>query len=97
MADYIVLFKFTSEGFTNLKDSPRRIKDAKQLITSAGAKVKNVYAVLGRYDTVWIIDAPSDEVMAKISLQLSSHGSTRAETLRAFTEAEYLNIVESFA
>lgn len=94
MADYIMLFHFTEHGVTNLKDSPQRIKASKQIITDAGGKVKNVYAVLGRYDTVWIIDAPNDETVAGISLKLSSLGAVKAETLRAFSESEYLGIVE---
>lgn len=93
MAEYIMLFNFTEKGVANLKESPQRIKDAKQIVSAAGGTVKSVYAVLGRYDVVWIIDAPNDEVVAGISLQLSSKGATKAETLRAFSESEYLNIL----
>jgi uncharacterized protein with GYD domain len=93
MPQYIMLFHFTEHGFSNLNDSPQRITDAKKVVTDAGGKVLQVYAVLGRYDTVWIIDAPNDETIAQISLHFSSRGSTRAETLRAFTESEYLSIL----
>jgi len=93
MATYVMLFHFTEHGFSDIKDSPKRIKEAKQIVTDAGGRVLNLFLMLGRYDVMWLIEAPSDEVIARISLQFSSKGSTRAETLRAFTESEYMDIL----
>ena len=47
----------------------------------------------GRYDLVTIIEAPSEEVYARISLSLGSIGAIRTESLRAFPEAEYRKII----
>jgi uncharacterized protein with GYD domain len=48
---------------------------------------------MGRYDMVVVAEAPDDEAMAKIALAISSGGAVRTETLRAFPEDEYREIV----
>ena|SRR3990167_353926 len=97
MPDYIILCRFTEKGITNLNESPKRIQDAKKLLASVGAKVKAIYAVLGQYDVVWIIEAADDETMAKISLKIASFGNVHIETLRAFNEDQYLAILNKLA
>jgi uncharacterized protein with GYD domain len=48
---------------------------------------------MGRYDAVVIGEAPDDETATKLALTLGSAGAIRTETMRAFTEAEYRNII----
>lgn len=48
---------------------------------------------LGRYDVVAVGEVPDDETAAKLALSLSSAGAIRTETLRAFTEDEYRDII----
>lgn len=94
MPEYIMLFRFTTKGVENIKESPNRVKAAKNMFEAAGAKVKAFYAVLGRYDTVFIVEAPDDETIAKLSLLLSSLGNVHTETLRAFTEDQFASIIK---
>ena len=93
MPEYIMLFRFTEKGVGKIKDSPTRVKDAKKMFETAGAKVKLFYALLGRYDTVFIVEAPDDETIARLSLQISSLGNVHTETLRAFSEDQFAKIV----
>jgi len=44
---------------------------------------------------VVIMQAPSDEAVAKVALALASGGNIRTETLKAFSEAEYRQIVQT--
>jgi uncharacterized protein with GYD domain len=48
---------------------------------------------MGQYDLVSIVEAPDDETLAKLVLSVGSLGSVSSETLRAFTEDEYRQIV----
>jgi uncharacterized protein with GYD domain len=41
------------------------------------------YATLGQYDFVSIIEAPSDEVMARVSIEMGSRGTMTSQTLSA--------------
>ncbi len=94
MATFIVLFRYTEQGIKAIKESPERVKKAKQLFHQLGAEVKSFYMVLGRYDTVFIVEAQDEESIAKSTLALASLGNVKTETLRAFSEEEFRNIIE---
>jgi uncharacterized protein with GYD domain len=93
MPTYITLFRFTNHGLTNIKDSPARVEDARQVFLSMGGEVKAFYAVMGQYDTVFIAEAPDDETVTKAVLAIGAAGNVHTETLRAFTEEEFRHIV----
>ena len=93
MATYIILFRFTQRGIKNIKESPDRVDAAKQTFRAMGAEVKEFYSVMGKYDTVLVVEAPDDETIAKLTLAIGSLGNVRTETLRAFTEDEYRKII----
>lgn len=42
-------------------------------------------------------EAPDDETVAKLALTIGSGGAVRTETLRAFTEDEYSQIVAALS
>jgi len=52
-----------------------------------------IYFTFGRYDKVVIAEASSDEAMAKALLMLGGFGTVNVETLKAFPEAEGLEII----
>lgn len=93
MPQYIILFRYTTQGVQHIKDASKRIDAAKKLFEQNGAKVKAFYAVLGKYDTVCIAEGPDDETMAKLSLQISALGNVKGETMRAFTEDETIKLI----
>ena len=93
MATYIMLLNWTEQGIQNVKDSPKRLDSARKAFRAAGAKLKEFYMAIGRYDMVAVAEAPDDETIARIALMLGSAGNVRTETLKAFTEAEYRKII----
>ena len=93
MPTYIVLNNWTDQGIRNVKDSPKRLDATRKAIEAAGGKVLGYYLTMGRYDSVMIVEGPSDEVAATLALGAGSQGSIRTETLKAFTEAEYRKII----
>ena len=42
-----------------------------------GAKVHAQYAVLGPHDFINVIEAPSNEVIARVSMELGARGTIR--------------------
>lgn len=95
MPTYITLVNYTQKGIENVKESPQRLDAAKQAFQGMGAKLKEFYLVMGRYDIILVSEAPNDETVAKIALTLGSLGSVRTESFRAFKEDEYREIVAS--
>ncbi len=95
MAHYVVLVRFTEHGLQGIKDGPARLEQAHEDFRAAGAELKEVFLTMGAYDFVAIIEAPDDATMAKLSLRIGARGNSHSETLRAFTEDEYREIISS--
>jgi uncharacterized protein with GYD domain len=95
MPTYISLISFTQKGAETIKDGPSRLDAAKQRIRDAGAELKAFYLVTGQYDAVSIIEAPNDEVVAKIAMRTAALGFVRTQTCRAFAEDDYRKMVAS--
>ncbi len=93
MPTYVVLNNWTDQGIRTIKESPRRLDATKKAIEASGGKMLGFYLTMGKYDSVLIVEAPSDEVAATLALSAGSQGSIRTETLKAFPEAEYRRII----
>jgi uncharacterized protein with GYD domain len=88
MPTYVTLAKFTDQGVRNIKDSPKRAEAFRKLCEKLGAKTKDIYWTMGRFDVVVIVEAPDDVTMDAVLYSLGSLGNVRTETLRAFTAQE---------
>ncbi|MDO8360944.1 MAG: GYD domain-containing protein [Devosia sp.] len=95
MAKYILLINWTEQGVQNVKNSPARWDAAKEVARKHGATFETIYMTMGEYDLVTILDAPNDEAVAKITLQVAMGGNIRTRTLKAFAEADYRKIIGS--
>ncbi len=93
MPTYIMLSRFTQQGLERIKDGPARLEASRKTLENLGAKLKDFYLVMGRYDAVAVIEASDDAAAAKASIAIGSQGNVRIETLRAFKEAEYRDLI----
>jgi uncharacterized protein with GYD domain len=93
MPSYVILFHLTHQGLDHLKGSPDRIDAATKAFERQGAKVKAFYAMMGQYDSMFIVEAPDDETVARLALSLGAQGNVRTETHRAFDLEEYRKMV----
>ena len=94
MATYIMLSTLTDEGRKTLKERPQRLKAVNKEVESMGARVMSQYAVLGSYDFVNIIDAPTNEVMARISMELGARGTIKVTTFPAMTINAFVEMLQ---
>jgi uncharacterized protein with GYD domain len=93
MATFITLLKYTQKGAESIKQAPARIDAARQAAKAAGAEIKQIYVVMGRFDAVVVSEAPDDATAAKLALASGMQGTVHTETLRAFSEAEFRQMV----
>ena len=93
MPHYVSLLRYTQQGIAKIKESPARLDAAKKAADKAGGKIHGWYLTMGRYDAVLISEFASDESAAKFTLSVGSLGNVTTETLKAFTESEYRNII----
>jgi uncharacterized protein with GYD domain len=91
MPTYVMLSTLTPEGVQTIKNNPSRIKEVNDEIEQLGASVKAQWAVLGRYDFINVIEAPDEQTMARISLELGSRGTAKYESLSAIPVDEFIS------
>jgi len=94
MAIYITLSTLTDEGRKTLKSRPERIKEVNKEIEAMGIKVLGQYAVLGPYDFMTLIDAPNNEAVLKLSVELGSRGTVQLMTLPALSVDEFIKTLK---
>jgi len=91
---YVMLTTLTDEGRKTIKEKPERIKEVNKEVEGMGIKILSQYAVLGQYDFVNILEAPSNEAVAKLGIQLGSRGTLQTMTLAAMTLDEFVGFLK---
>jgi uncharacterized protein with GYD domain len=91
---YILLSKLTSEGRKTIKERPERIKEVNKEIESFGAKVLQQYSVLGQYDFVNIVEAPNNEAITRVSIELGSRGTIQIMSLPATPIDTFISMIK---
>jgi uncharacterized protein with GYD domain len=85
MATYVLLSRLTDEGRKTLKARPERLSEVNKEIEAMGGRVTAQYAILGPYDFVNVVEAASNEVIARISVELGSRGTVEISTFPAIS------------
>jgi uncharacterized protein with GYD domain len=83
MPRYMLLSTLTTQGRESLHSHPERLVEVDQEIEKMGVKVVAQYALLGPYDFVSIVEAPDNETIAHLSVDLGSRGTVQIMTLPA--------------
>jgi uncharacterized protein with GYD domain len=93
MPGYVTLLKYTQQGVANIKESPDRLKVAKAAGEKMGIRCVGAWVTMGEYDLVIVWDAPDDQAIAAFVLAQARMGNVASQTLRAFSEEEFAQIV----
>ena len=93
MATYIMLSTLTDEGRRTLKERPERLQEVNREIEAMGGRVTQQYAVLGGYDFINVIEAPDNETVARISVELGARGTVTLITLAAMPIDEFTKML----
>ena len=91
MATYVMLTTLTDEGRKTLKDNPKRLKEVNKEVEAMGVKILSQYALMGPYDFINIVEAPSNKAIAKVSMELGARGTLQTMTLAAMTIDELVD------
>jgi uncharacterized protein with GYD domain len=60
-------------------------------IEQLGASVKAQWATLGHFDFVNVVEAPDEQTMSRVSLELGSRGTAKYETLTAIPIDDFIS------
>jgi uncharacterized protein with GYD domain len=97
MSSYCILGSYTDQGIRNIKQSPKRVDNGRDLAKSMGAELKEFYLAMGQFDFLVMLEAPSEEIAARYVLALAALGNVRTTTLKIFNETRYRDIIGKIA
>jgi uncharacterized protein with GYD domain len=94
MPTYVTLMNWSDQGVRTVRDTVHRREQADELAEKYGAQIEQVYWTVGPYDIVTILEAPDDESVTSVMLELGSAGNLRTTTLRAYDREEMSGIIQ---
>jgi uncharacterized protein with GYD domain len=94
MATYVMLTSLTDEGRRTVKENPERIREVNKEVEEMGARIVAQYVVLGQYDFVNILDAPDNETVSRVAVELGSRGTLQTTTMAAMTLDDFVKALK---
>ena len=90
MSIYLMLTSLTDEGRKTIKEKPERIKEVNKEVEAMGVKILAQYALLGQYDFINILEAPGNEAVSKVAIELGARGTLQTMTFAAMTLDDFI-------
>ena len=84
----------TNEGLTTIKKKPQRIKEVNKEVEKYGVKVVEQYATLGPYDFVSLVEAPDNDAVFKMSVELGSRGTVKILSMPSMTIDAFVDSIK---
>ncbi len=94
MPHFLILSNLTDEGRRTIKHKPERILEVNREIETMGVKIHKQYALLGGYDFVNLVEAPDNETVMKMSVEIGSRGSVQLMTLPALPIEDFIKKIK---
>jgi uncharacterized protein with GYD domain len=95
MAKYVLLSKLTEDGRKTLKAKPERIMEVNKELEAYGVKVLEQYAVLGPFDFINLVEAPNNESVFRVSVELGARGTIEITSMPAITLNELIKTLKA--
>jgi uncharacterized protein with GYD domain len=97
MARAVVLLKLTREGAMSIEQARVIYEETKIFFAQTGYKIVELYATLGEYDFVSIIEVPDKDTIKHLfrrGVLAAGHGTYQVCTLPALPFEEFLDVVD---
>ena len=92
MPTYVSLLRFTSDGLRSMGDFGQRWEEGRKRAEQMGIKSVGAYSILGRYDMMFIYEAPNEKAAASLVMSFSPKGDAQAETWTAIPMEEFAKL-----
>ena len=90
---FCALGKATAVGAADLRGTTDRYGENRRALEASGARVVAGYACLGRFDFLFIIEAPDNETAMRLSALTASRGTSLYETMPIVPIDEFFKLV----
>jgi len=94
MATYVMLTTLTDEGRKTVKEKPQRIKEVNKEVEGMGVKILAQYALMGAFDFVNILEAPNNDAVVKVAIELGARGTLQTMTLPALSLDQFIDCIK---
>ena len=91
---YVIMSALTAKGKTTIGAKPERIKEVNKEIEALGVKIVSQYAVLGPYDFVNIVEAPDNDTIVRMSVELGRRGTISIASYPALHVNEFIDAMK---
>ena len=91
MPIYILLSTLTDNGVSCIVEDPACLREVGRDIENLGVKVLDQYATLGQYDFVHVIEAPDNETVARVSMELIARGHIKPLSLPTISINDFIS------
>ena len=91
MPIYILLSTLTTHGVECIVEQPSCLREIAMDIENLGVKVLDQYATLGQFDFVHVIDAPDNETVARVSMELIARGHIKPLSLPTISINDFIS------
>lgn len=95
MPRYLMMTTLTDEGRKTLKANPQRLLEVNKEVEAMGVKIIAQYAVLGDFDFLNVLEAPNNETVSKVAIELGSRGTLQPKTLAAMDLEDFIANLKS--
>lgn len=83
MPTYIQLLTLNPDGKEKAWRDPQHVRRTEQEMANSEVDVLGIYGVLGQYDFITIVEAPSNDAVARFSMELGVRVGAHVVTLPA--------------
>ncbi len=91
MPVYILLSTLSEHGVSCVVQDPTCLRQISMDIENLGVKVLDQYATLGQYDFVHVVEAPDNETIARVSMELIAKGHIKPLTLPTISLNDFIS------
>ena len=93
MVRYILLFKYTEIGISQIHGTLTRTQYFRDAIAKLGVQLESQYWTLGEYDGVLTLVAEEEASIVTAATHLARQGYVRTCLMRAYSETEFGSIL----
>jgi uncharacterized protein with GYD domain len=85
-----MLSRLTERGRDRVKSHPERILEVNHEVEQRGCIVVGQYALMGQFDFLTIIRAPSNAAMHRLAIDLGARGTIETQTFPAIPTDDFI-------
>jgi uncharacterized protein with GYD domain len=97
MARAVILLKLTREGAMSIEQARAVYEDTKIFFARTGYRIIDLYATLGEYDFVSIIEVPDQNTVEHLfrrGILAAAHGTFQVTTMPALPFEQFVKVVD---